>query len=87
MALPKPAKAAKGGAKKAAPEKTENKNVEKKQESKQEQAKQQKKTKDPKAKPKQEVKAATDEKPVDISRLSMKVGKIIECVKHPGILL
>jgi len=83
VALPKPAKAAKGGAKKAAPEKTENKNVEKKQESKQEQAKQQKKTKDPKAKPKQEVKAATDDKPVDISRLSMKVGKIIECVKHP----
>ena len=25
-----------------------------------------------------------DEKPVDVSRLNMKVGKIIECTKHPG---
>merc|ERR1711962_1601674 len=24
-----------------------------------------------------------DDKPIDVSRLSMKVGKIIECVKHP----
>merc|ERR1712226_4471 len=54
-----------------------------KQEPRQEQPKQQKKTKEPKSKPKQEVKATTDDKPVDISRLSMKVGKIIECVKHP----
>ena len=28
---------------------------------------------------------AADDKPVDVSRLSMKVGKIIECVKHPGM--
>ena len=28
--------------------------------------------------------AATDDKPIDVSRLSMKVGKIVECVKHPG---
>merc|ERR1712142_673829 len=27
--------------------------------------------------------AATDDKPIDVSRLSMKVGKIVECVKHP----
>merc|ERR1711887_382306 len=29
------------------------------------------------------VAAAVDDKPIDVSRLSMKVGKIIECVKHP----
>jgi len=83
VALPKPPKAAKGGAKKTAPEKTEKKNEPQKQEPRQEQPKQQKKTKEPKSKPKQEVKTTTDDKPVDISRLSMKVGKIIECVKHP----
>merc|ERR1711937_478787 len=27
--------------------------------------------------------AATDDKPIDVSRLSMKVGKIVECVRHP----
>ena len=39
-----------------------------------------KKEKKPKAAPAPPV----DDKPIDVSRLSMKVGKIIECVKHPG---
>jgi len=38
-----------------------------------------KKEKKPKAAPAPPV----DDKPIDVSRLSMKVGKIIECVKHP----
>ena len=28
-----------------------------------------------------------DDKPVDVSRLDMKVGKIIECIKHPGKMI
>jgi aminoacyl tRNA synthase complex-interacting multifunctional protein 1 len=46
-------------------------NVEKKSE---------KKAKTPKAAP---AAAPADSKPVDVSRLKMKIGKIIECVKHP----
>jgi len=74
VALPKPAKAAKGKpAEKPAEKKVEAKKEEKKKE---EVPKKQKAKAAPKPAP-------ADDKPVDVSRLSMKVGKIIECVKHP----
>jgi len=79
VALPKPAKAPK--------QKKSEKPVEKpaaKQEKKEEKPKQEKAKQEKKSKPaKQAAAAPADDKPVDVSRLSMKVGKIIECVKHP----
>ena len=78
VALPKPAKAAKKGGKpaeKAPPKKEE----EKKEEAPKKQKEQKQKNKAP-PKP-----APADDKPSDVSRLSMKVGKIVECVKHPGL--
>lgn len=81
VALPKPTKA-----KKEQPKKEAKVVAEKKPEQQQQQ--QAKKKED---KPKKEKKSAApapkkdDDKPIDVSRLSMKVGKIIECVKHPGI--
>jgi len=77
VALPKPAKAPKQAKK---TEKVEKKAEEKPEAKKQEKSKQEKPKKE-KA-PKQAA-APADDKPVDVSRLSMKVGKIIECVKHP----
>merc|ERR1712193_480256 len=50
---------------------------------KEETKKTEKAPKEKKAKKEAPKPATTDDKPVDISRLSMKVGKIIECVKHP----
>merc|ERR1711953_1181928 len=35
------------------------------------------------SKPKAAPAPPVDDKPIDVSRLSMKVGKIVECVKHP----
>ena len=75
--LPKPSK---GSTKKV--EKEVKKEAPKKEEPKKEQPKEKKakSNKQPKAPPK----APGDDRPVDVSRLAMKVGKIIECVKHPG---
>jgi len=78
VALPKPAKAPKQAKKN---EKVEKK-VEQKPEAKKQDKPKQEKPKKEKA-PKQAAAPAADDKPVDVSRLSMKVGKIIECVKHP----
>merc|ERR1712193_331363 len=50
---------------------------------KEETKKTEKAPKEKKAKKEAPKPATTDDKPVDVSRLSMKVGKIIECVKHP----
>lgn len=74
--LPKPSK---GSTKKV--EKEVKKEAPKKEEPKKEQPKEKKakSNKQPKAPPK----APGDDRPVDVSRLAMKVGKIIECVKHP----
>merc|ERR1711887_505013 len=83
VALPKPTKASKkeqqvktkkevsktAAAPAAAPAAAEPKKTEKKEKVKKEK--------------KPAVAAAVDDKPIDVSRLSMKVGKIIECVKHP----
>lgn len=83
VALPKPAK--KGAApKKEAPKKEEPKQEAKKQEApKNENQKKDKPKKEKKEKKAQPAKAAEPEKPVDVSRLLMKVGKIIDCKKHP----
>merc|ERR1712131_130729 len=78
VALPKPAKAPKQKKSEKPAEKPAN------QEKKEEKPKQEKPKQEKKAKPaKQPAAAPADDKPVDVSRLSMKVGKIIECVKHP----
>jgi len=76
VALPKPTKAKKEQQAKKEPKKEAAK-VEKKPEPK----KEEKAKKEKKAAPAKN--AVSDDKPVDVSRLSMKVGKIIECVKHP----
>jgi len=83
VALPKPSKS---NQKKSAPKEPEKK-AEKPKEQKSEKPNDNKKEK--KEKPKKEGKQKqpqappVDDKPVDVSRLYMKVGKIIECVKHP----
>merc|ERR1712227_565617 len=75
VALPKPSKS---NQKKSAPKEPEKKaekpNDNKKE--KKEKPKKEGKQKQPQAPP-------AEDKPVDVSRLYMKVGKIIECVKHP----
>jgi len=80
VALPKPTKAKKEQQAKKEPKKEAAK-VEKKPEPK----KEEKAKKEKKAAPAKN--AVSDDKPVDVSRLSMKVGKIIECVKHPGFVV
>ena len=87
MALPKPSKS---NQKKPAPKEPEKK-AEKPTEQKSEKPNDNKKEK--KEKPKKEGKQKqpqappVDDKPVDVSRLYMKVGKIIECIKHPGKII
>ena len=87
MALPKPSKS---NQKKSAPKEPEKK-AEKPTEQKSEKPNDNKKEK--KEKPKKEGKQKqpqappVDDKPVDVSRLYMKVGKIIECIKHPGKMI
>ncbi|CAG5094112.1 Oidioi.mRNA.OKI2018_I69.XSR.g13257.t1.cds [Oikopleura dioica] len=76
VALPKPPK--KGAAKKEAPKKAEQQEKPKNENQKKDKPKKEKKEKKP-----QPAKAAEPEKPVDVSRLLMKVGKIIDCKKHP----
>ena len=86
VALPKPTKS---NNKKTAAKQPEKKEPEKPKENKQEKPKDNKKD-NKKDKPKKEGKQKqpsappADDKPVDVSRLHMKVGKIVECVKHPG---
>jgi len=85
VALPKPTKS---NNKKPAAKQPEKKEPEKPKENKQEKPKDNKKD-NKKDKPKKEGKQKqppappADDKPVDVSRLHMKVGKIVECVKHP----
>lgn len=88
VALPKPSKAP---SKKPESKKPESKEpAAKKVEDNKEQPKKDQKPKE--QKPKQAKKPAApapvvDDKPIDVSRLCMKVGKITECVKHPGMSL
>jgi len=83
VALPKPQKQqAQKSKKESANQKQEQKPEVKKEEKKaEEKPKKEKKQKE--SKPKAAPAAPADDKPIDVSRLSMKVGKIIECVKHP----
>ena len=82
MALPKPSKS---NQKKSAPKEPEKK-AEKPTEQKSEKPNDNKKEK--KEKPKKEGKQKQPQAPpVDVSRLYMKVGKIIECIKHPGKII
>jgi len=83
VALPKPQKQqAQKSKKESANQKQEQKPEVKKDEKKaEEKPKKEKKQKE--SKPKAAPAAPADDKPIDVSRLSMKVGKIIECVKHP----
>lgn len=80
VALPKKAPIKKGE-KQAAP--APKKETPKKEEAPKEEPKIEKKEKPKKEKKPQPAKVVEPEKPVDVSRLAMKVGKIIECVKHP----
>jgi len=81
VALPKPQKQqAQKSKKESTNQKQEQKPEAKKEEKKsEEKPKKEKKPKESKAAPA----PPADDKPIDVSRLSMKVGKIIECVKHP----
>ena len=63
-------------------QKQESKPEAKKEEKTEEKPKKEKKQKE--SKPKAAPAPPADDKPIDVSRLSMKVGKIVECVKHPG---
>merc|ERR1711953_1613820 len=67
VALPKPQK--------QQAQKSKKESTNQKQESKPEAKKE--------AKPKAAPAPPVDDKPIDVSRLSMKVGKIVECAKHP----
>merc|ERR1712180_448734 len=78
VALPKPQKQ----------QAQKSKKQEQKSEKKPEKAQEVEKKTEEKPKKEKKRKAApaappADDKPIDVSRLSMKVGKIIECVKHP----
>merc|ERR1711962_18626 len=82
VALPKPQK------QQAQKSKKQEQKSEKKPEKAQEVEKKNEKKTEEKPKKEKKQKAApaappADDKPIDVSRLSMKVGKIIECVKHP----
>ncbi|CAG5111160.1 Oidioi.mRNA.OKI2018_I69.chr2.g5494.t1.cds [Oikopleura dioica] len=81
VALPKPQK--KGAAKNEASKKEEPKKAEQQEKPKNENQKKDKPKKEKKEKKPQPAKAAEPEKPVDVSRLLMKVGKIIDCKKTP----
>lgn len=87
IALPKPQK--QQTAKPSKKSESTNQKKESKPEAKKEKVKTEKKNEE---KPKKEKKLKepksnsappADDKPIDVSRLSMKVGKIVECVKHP----
>merc|ERR1712131_432149 len=78
VALPKPQKQQ---AQKSKKESTNQKQEQKPEAKKEEKQKKEKKPKE--SKPKAAPAPPADDKPIDVSRLSMKVGKIVECVKHP----
>ena len=83
VALPKPQKQqAQKSKKESTNQKQESKPEAKKEEKTEEKPKKEKKQKE--SKPKAAPAPPADDKPIDVSRLSMKVGKIVECVKHPG---
>ena len=83
VALPKPQKQqAQKSKKESTNQKQESKPEAKKEEKSEEKPKKEKKQKE--SKPKAAPAPPADDKPIDVSRLSMKVGKIVECVKHPG---
>ena len=83
VALPKPQKQqAQKSKKESTNQKQESKPEAKKEEKTEEKPKKEKKLKE--SKPKSAPAPPADDKPIDVSRLSMKVGKIVECVKHPG---
>merc|ERR1712193_188645 len=82
VALPKPQKQqAQKSKKESTNQKQESKPEAKKEEKTEDKPKKEKKQKE--SKPKAAPAPPADDKPIDVSRLSMKVGKIIECVKHP----
>jgi len=82
VALPKPQKQqAQKSKKESTNQKQESKPEAKKEEKSEEKPKKEKKQKE--SKPKAAPAPPADDKPIDVSRLSMKVGKIVECVKHP----
>jgi len=82
VALPKPQKQqAQKSKKESANQKQESKPEAKKEEKSEDKPKKEKKQKE--SKPKAAPAPPADDKPIDVSRLSMKVGKIVECVKHP----
>jgi len=82
VALPKPQKQqAQKSKKESTNQKQESKPEAKKEEKTEEKPKKEKKQKE--SKPKAAPAPPADDKPIDVSRLSMKVGKIVECVKHP----
>jgi len=82
VALPKPQKQqAQKSKKESTNQKQESKPEAKKEEKTEEKPKKEKKQKE--SKPKSAPAPPADDKPIDVSRLSMKVGKIVECVKHP----
>jgi methionine--tRNA ligase beta chain len=82
VALPKPQKQqAQKSKKESTNQKQESKPEAKKEVKTEEKPKKEKKQKE--SKPKAAPAPPADDKPIDVSRLSMKVGKIVECVKHP----
>merc|ERR1711931_481051 len=82
VALPKPQKQqAQKSKKESTNQKQESKPEAKKEEKSEEKPNKEKKQKE--SKPKAAPAPPADDKPIDVSRLSMKVGKIVECVKHP----
>jgi len=82
VALPKPQKQqAQKSKKESTNQKQESKPEAKKEEKTEDKPKKEKKQKE--SKPKAAPAPPADDKPIDVSRLSMKVGRIVECVKHP----
>jgi len=83
VALPKPQKQQQKSKKESTNQKQESKPEATKKEEKKTEEKPKKEKKQKESKPKSAPAPPADDKPIDVSRLSMKVGKIVECVKHP----
>merc|ERR1712131_30294 len=83
VALPKPQKQQAQKSKKESTNQKQEQKPEAKKEEKKTEEKPKKEKKPKESKPKAAPAPPADDKPIDVSRLSMKVGKIVECVKHP----